>query len=119
MLDPVGGGITIPFKRTKLGVESTPGSHVLQFCKWDKMNARLQLEEIARNVKRQHKAQPDNVKSMLLLTNTERGVNIFRIQNYESSMLNQALGSDVPLGGMAGSGVFVFDQDRPQDYGIL
>ncbi len=83
------------------------------------MNARLELEKITRDLKKDHKRDPENTKSLLLLTNDERGVSTFRLQNYESAMLNQAFDKTVPIGGMAGKGVFVFDNDRSSEYGIL
>ncbi len=118
ILDPVGGGITIPYRRKKIGLDTT-SDYLIQFCKWDKMNARSELEKITRDLKRDHKRDPENTKSLILFTNNERGVSTFRLQNYESSMLNQAFDKTVPIGGMAGKGVFVFDSDRYADYGIL
>ncbi len=119
ILDPVGGGITIPYRRKKIGLDTISSDHLIQFCKWDKMNARLELEKITRDLKKDHKRDPENTKSLLLLTNDERGVSTFRLQNYESAMLNQAFDKTVPIGGMAGKGVFVFDNDRSSEYGIL
>lgn len=119
--DPLTGSITVPYlmkaalddDATKT-TTNTDADILFRFCVRNSARARQDLMKVADKVKAdliESSRRGNDAIGTFLLGSTERGIKVFRVQDSESNQFYASTGK-VALGGLFGSGAFVFSGEK-------